>query len=338
MPRTKGFRNLPREWQLRHFYSWLPEELHDAPGICWKDLPVEVMAYAVRAVGETLDAAPLAVAVAAMNGLVQKNTQVRVLSTLAPLLCALRESGGMQQIADLSQERIWWTFAANTARTGVRYKQLAYYSSASSKYIPSYLQRLTPDEQQRMQQYALPALPPGFVTRVGGDAQMEAIVAVADHCTLEQIDEKIQSARQEFLRRRWKIVRTALVHPRPVAQIAADVGVSPQLALDVLSSYNQFGASTLETQGHGGGRRHFYLSQEEELAFMAPFRQGVQAGGRISFREAKEAFEVRVGQKVNATTVYRLFARHGVDAFTHLQRHPDKANEKAPVMALAQPR
>ncbi len=286
--RTHGFRELLREEQVRLFKLWLPLEVHDAPGIRWEDLPVEVMAFAVRVVGQTPDAAPLALAVAAMNGQAQAQSQVKALSTLAPLLRTLRASAGMQHISDLSQERVWRTFAANTARTAVRYAQLSYYASASSKYLPAYLERLPPDEQARMQRYALPALPPGFLKQAGGDARTEATIAVAAHCTLSQIDEKIQQAHQDFLRQRWKIVRAALVRPRPAAQIAEEVGVSPQLALAVLLSYNEGGPSALETPGHGGGRRHAYLSEEEERAFMAPFLQRAQSGDHIAFREASK--------------------------------------------------
>ncbi len=317
--RTKGFRKLSREEQLRQFYSWLPRELRAAPGICWEDLPAEVMAYAVRVVGETPDAALLAVAAAAMNGQVQAGTQVKMLSTLAPLLCMLRESGGMQQISDLHQEQLWRSFAATTERTGRRSKQLAFYSSVSGRYIPEYLQRLSPQERQRMQQYTLPKLPPGFLMQASGDAQMEALVIAADYCTREQIEEKIKAARQTFLKRRWQIVGAALVHPRSAIQIAQDVGVSPHLVLSVVSSYNERGASALETQGHGG-RHHSYLKESEEQAFMRPLLQRAQGGERFSFQEVRRAFEARVGRKVNATTVYRLFARYGIDAFTHPQR------------------
>jgi transposase len=319
MPRTKGFRQLPREKQLRQFYYWLPPELHSAPDIRWEDLPTEVMAYCVRVVGESLDAAPLAVAAAAMIGRSQTVTQVQTLGLLARLLATLRASGNMTCIADLSKEPTWRSFVANSERKTARYKQLASYSVAS-KSASSYLLRLSSDDRQHMRQYTLPALPPGFVMQVSGDAQTEAIVAVTDHCTLEQIDGKIQGAHQKFLRRRWEIVRTALAHPRPVATIAADVGTSPQLVLDVLTSYNRGGVSALETQGQGGGRRHSYLNEEEERAFMTPFLQRAQAGDGISFREAREAFEARVGQKVNATTVYRLFHKYGMHAFTHSQK------------------
>lgn len=320
MTRTHGFRELPREEQLSQFYRWLPQALHDAPDIRWDGLPREVMAYAVHLLGETLDAAPLAVAAAVMTGWVQPVTQVQTLSNLAQLLITLRKSAGMKEVADLSQEQIWRTFAVATERTGKRSKQLAFYSSLSSRYIPAYLQRLSPDERQRMQAYALPALPPGFMMQHGGDARMNTVISVEQHCTLEVINEKVSTANQKWLKKRWEIVRAAVLNSWSVAAIAADVGASPQLVLDVLTSYNREGVSALETQGRGGGRRHCYLNDEEERAFIASFLQHSQGGNGLSFGEARKAFEARVGQKVNATTVYRLFHKHGMHSFTHPQR------------------
>jgi hypothetical protein len=320
MSRTRGFRQLPQEEQLSQFYRWLPEALHDAPGICWEHLPGEVMAYAVRALGETPDAAPLAVAAAAANGQVQPVTQVQTLSYLARMLVTLRESVGMKQVSDLHQEQLWRSFAANTERTAVRNKQLAFYSSISSRYIPAYLQRLSPDERQRMQAYVLPALPSGFMMQHGGDARMNAVIPVEQHCTVEHITEKVAAAKQKGLKKRWEIVRAALVTPRPVAEIAVEVGASPQLVLDVLSSYNQGGARAIETQRRGG-RHHSYLTVEEEKAFMAPFLARMHAGESISFQEARSAFEGRVGRKVNVATVFDLFARYGVRKFSRSHRH-----------------
>jgi hypothetical protein len=324
MPRTKGFRNLPREEQLHQFYHWLPPELHDAPGICWEDLPSEVLAYAVRAAGETPDAAPLAVAVAAANGQVQAGTQVKVLSALAPLLCALRESAGMQQVNDLHQEQLWRTFATTTEWTGRRSKQLDIYSSMAGRYIPAYLQRLSPDERQRMQQYALPALPPGFLKQHRGDARMNTVVKVAQHYTEQQINEKVAAAKHKGLKKRWEIVRAALVNPRPVAAIAGEMGVSPQQAMNVLTSYNRGGARAIETRRQGGGRNHSYLTVEEEQAFVSPFLKRVEAGEGVTFQEAKQAFEERVGREVNVATVFDLFARYGVRKFTRSYRRRQK--------------
>jgi len=172
-----------------------------------------------------------------------------------------------------------------------------------------------------MQAYALPALPPGFMMQHGGDARMNMVISVEQHCTVEVINEKVSTAKQKWLKKRWEIVRAAVLNSWSVAAIAVDVGASPQLVLDVLTSYNREGVSALETQGRGGGRRHCYLNDEEERAFIASFLQHAQGGDDLfSFGEARKAFEARVGQKVNATTVYRLFHKHGLHAFTHSQK------------------
>ena len=153
---------------------------------------------------------------------------------------------------------------------------------------------------------------------------MNTVVPVAQHYTEQQINEKVAAAKQKGLKKRWEIVRAALVNPRPVTAIAREMSVSPQRVLNVLLSYNQGGARAIETRRQGGGRNHSYLTVEEEQAFVSPFLKRVEAGEGVTFQEAKQAFEERVGREVNVATVFDLFARYGVRKFTRSYRRRQK--------------
>src|SRR6266536_662272 len=65
---TYHFTYWDREDQLKAFFAWLPQELHDAPGIDWTKLASRIMGYLIKTIGNRPDAAVLAVVAASMNG------------------------------------------------------------------------------------------------------------------------------------------------------------------------------------------------------------------------------------------------------------------------------
>jgi len=81
-----------------------------------------------------------------------------------------------------------------------------------------------------------------------------------------------------------------------------------------------------------GGRKHAYLTVEEEEAFLAPFFRKAEAGGVLTIAQIKEAYEKRVNKKVSPSTIYRLLHRHGWRKIAPRKRHPKsdlKRQEKA---------
>lgn len=76
-----------------------------------------------------------------------------------------------------------------------------------------------------------------------------------------------------------------------------------------------------------GGRRHAYLSCEEEERFLATFLHTASEGGVLIVAEVKAAFEERVGHSVAESTIYRLLDRHGWRTIVPRRRHP-KADPK----------
>src|ERR1700686_2485529 len=103
----QNFINWEREKQLQAFFAWLPQELHDAPGMHWKHLPAELMGYCLRAIRNSPDAAHLAIVAGSMHGAMNINSQHKVLNYLNNLLRGLRAGGFIKCLDDLKQEQIW---------------------------------------------------------------------------------------------------------------------------------------------------------------------------------------------------------------------------------------
>jgi transposase len=138
---------------------------------------------------------------------------------------------------------------------------------------------------------------------------MARVTRVAPHLTLEEVKQKLDTAIKPWLRQRWLVIYTALLDPRPAAEIASQIGVSRPFVSKISSLYKRFGPQGLETVGPGG-RRHEYLSQDEEAAFLAPFLEHAAQGKIVTAKLIQEAFEQRLGHDVDESTIYRLLQRH----------------------------
>ena len=112
--------------------------------------------------------------------------------------------------------------------------------------------------------------------------------------------------------------------PRKAEEIARDTGVSVTTVRRLISSYKRLGLAAIETPGRGG-RRHEYMSLEQERSFLQPFFARAAHGEIATAEEIKLAFEAEVKQKVHPTSIYRLLDRHGWRKLVPRPRHP-KAN------------
>jgi hypothetical protein len=148
-----------REAQLEAFFSWLPQELHSAPGISWERLPPEIMGYCVKTVGNSLEASYIAVAAAATHGAVSIASQRTLLKDLHGFLRDLRLSGTIQCMADLKLEQIWYDWATGQEKKARARHLVTSYLSIATGHMPRYLLRLDMVGRQRMQQYAFPPPP-----------------------------------------------------------------------------------------------------------------------------------------------------------------------------------
>ncbi|QBD74476.1 hypothetical protein EPA93_48125 [Ktedonosporobacter rubrisoli] len=139
---------------------------------------------------------------------------------------------------------------------------------------------------------------------------MARITRAASHLSEEEIKTRLKLDPRPWCRQRWLIIYTALVDPREAADIAKHTGTSVAMVHQVISAYNRLGIDAVETPGKGG-RRHQYVSLEEEQAFLAPFFSRAERGEIATAGEIKRAFEAHIGHEVHKSTISRLLSRHG---------------------------
>lgn len=120
--------------------------------------------------------------------------------------------------------------------------------------------------------------------------------------------------------RRLLSVKLAL-DGRAASEIAAVLGWHPNSVQRVWSRYRREGEAALLGRPCGG-RRHAYLTPDEEDALLAPFLAPAEAGGVLVAGPVKVAYEARVGKAVPKSTIYRLLARHGWRKVAPRRRHP----------------
>lgn len=99
----------------------------------------------------------------------------------------------------------------------------------------------------------------------------------ATHLSLEEVKKRLKSDPRPWCRQRWLIIYNALVDPHKAEDIAKHCGVSISTVHHVIAGYNRLGATAVETPGKGG-RRHQYLTLEEEQQFLAPFFARAEQG------------------------------------------------------------
>src|SRR5438105_2097857 len=136
------------------------------------------------------------------------------------------------------------------------------------------------------------------------------ITRAAEHLSEKAVQERMQREQRRWCRRRWEIIYQALTAPRKAEDIARTVGVSLATVHQVFSSYKRGGVAAIETPGKGG-RRHQYLTLEQERAFLQPFLARAAQGEIATVSEIQQAYEERVQQPVAPSTIYRLLNRHG---------------------------
>jgi transposase len=130
------------------------------------------------------------------------------------------------------------------------------------------------------------------------------------HLSKEEIQERIKTTVGFWRVQKWLVIWNALVDPRPAREIALHTGLAEQSVHNLISQYNRVGPEVVEGPGKGG-RRRFYLSWEEEAAFLESFKQAALTGQIATSAEIKRVLESRLGHKVHKTMVYKLLKRHG---------------------------
>jgi transposase len=152
---------------------------------------------------------------------------------------------------------------------------------------------------------------------------------VGDKPTVTRLAERLKQAgsRAEYQRIQCVLIRATL--GSSAAQIAQLLGWSTATVHVLHSRWAREGDAIFDVRPRGG-RRHQYLSPEQEAELLAPFVARADAGGMLTVSEIQQAYQDRAGKAVAASTIYRLLQRHGWRKLVPRPRHP-----KADVAAQA---
>jgi transposase len=166
---------------------------------------------------------------------------------------------------------------------------------------------------------------------------MTRVCTVASHLPVEEMDQRIKSAKAGWRARRWMIIRQALVEPQPVGVLTGRFGVKPQTVRNLLTAYRQRGPAGVETPGRGQ-RQRAYLSLEQEQKLLEEFWEESRAGHVSTARAIKAALEGEVGHSVAKSTVYRLMRRHQWRQVVPRPHHPQGTVERQEAFKKTSPR
>jgi transposase len=153
------------------------------------------------------------------------------------------------------------------------------------------------------------------------------ITRAAAHIPLEDVKRRMKMDPRYWVRQRWWIIYNALSAPRKAEEIAKHTGVSVTTVRRVISNYNRLGIVAIETAGTGG-RRHEYLTLEQERSFLHPFFARAEKGEIATAEQIQQAFEAEVEHPVPISSIYRLLDRHGWRKLVPRPRHPQANPEE----------
>lgn len=155
---------------------------------------------------------------------------------------------------------------------------------------------------------------------------MSRVTKAKSHLSIEEVKKRMQKDPRPMCRKRWMIIYHALVDPSSSEEIAKHCGVSKFTVQKLLSRYNRFGVSAVETGGKGGRRRE-YMTLEQEKQFLQPFLDRAQLGEIATVAEIQQGFEACLAHSVDDSTIYHLLERHGWRKLMPRPRHPQASKE-----------
>ena len=144
---------------------------------------------------------------------------------------------------------------------------------------------------------------------------------VGDPLTVARLAERLKraSSHSEYQRIQCVLIRATL--GSSAAEIAQLLGWSTATVHVMHSRWAREGEAIFDVRPRGG-RRHHYLSPEQETELLSPFVARAKAGGMLTVAEVQQAYQERVGRQVANSTIYRLLERHGWRKVVPRPRHP----------------
>ena len=126
----------------------------------------------------------------------------------------------------------------------------------------------------------------------------------------------------EELRRAQAVLLPALLKAT-LAQTASALGVGRATVTRLQAAFRQHSTSrTAAPARPWGGRRHCWMTLEEERTFLEPWIKLASVGSLLVVSPLRAALAQRVGHPVKASLIYRMLARHGWRKVAPDTRHP----------------
>jgi len=111
-------------------------------------------------------------------------------------------------------------------------------------------------------------------------------------------------------------------------EIAMVLGDQIQTVYSLWHRWKRDGIKRFENRISPGGRRHAYLSEEEEREWLNGLKRSSESGKRVTVAQIQASYEARVGKSVAPSTVYRILKRHGWRKVVPRSQHPKTVPEK----------
>lgn len=109
--------------------------------------------------------------------------------------------------------------------------------------------------------------------------------------------------------------------------VGKEVGLVHQTIRNLITRYQKGGIPAILTENRGG-RRHSYMTLEEEKAFLKDQFEESLTGKHVTVQALFEAYQNRVGHKTTREGFYALLKRHGWRKVQPRPEHPQKADAK----------
>lgn len=94
----------------------------------------------------------------------------------------------------------------------------------------------------------------------------------------------------------------------------------------LVKKYREKGLEAISGNHYGGNHRN--MSEEEETAILAPFKDRAEKGEMVEIHEMAEAYQAAVDHRVGSGQIYSVLKRHGWRKVKPRSRHPKKASEE----------
>ena len=147
------------------------------------------------------------------------------------------------------------------------------------------------------------------------------------HLSISEIDKCIKETKGFWKIQRWLIIRQGIINPASAEALGASVGLKKSTTQQLISNYNKYGKSAINTQGKGG-RKYGYLTLDQEVEFLKSCELKSLSGEYTTVNDIQNAFEKKIGKTVAKSTVYNLLKRHGWRKLVPRPSHPKSDIEK----------